>query len=71
MTEPDLPGSGGLVGDFDGNGAVDFADFLSFAGAFGTRVGDASYLADADLNVDGSIDFSDFLTFAGQFGKSL
>ena len=59
-----------LVGDLDGNGSVDFTDFLSFAGAFGSIVGDDRYLAVADLDSSGSIDFTDFLTFAGQFGKS-
>jgi len=60
-----------LLGDIDGSGSVDFTDFLSFAGAFGTSTSDAAYLAAADLDESGSIDFTDFLTFASQFGKSL
>ena len=54
--------------DFDGNGGVDFMDFLSFAGKFGMRQGDAGYDARYDLDGDGEIGFSDFLIFAGSFG---
>jgi hypothetical protein len=52
-----------LVGDFDGNRIVDFADFLLFAAAFGGSD------PDFDLTGDGRVDFSDFLEFAQQFGK--
>jgi hypothetical protein len=41
-----------LLGDINGNGSVDFTDFLQFAGAFGSSVGDSNYVAGADL--DGS-----------------
>jgi glucose/arabinose dehydrogenase len=45
--------------DFDGNGSIEFDDFLLFAGAFGTN--QARY----DLNGNGAVDFPDFLIFAG------
>lgn len=51
--------------DFDGNGAVDFNDFLAFAGAFGTA--NATY----DIDASGTVDFNDFLVFAGSFGRPL
>ena len=57
--------------DFDGDGTVGFSDFLTFAGAFGSRQGDAKYNAAQDLNSDGSIDFTDFLIFAGDFGSQV
>lgn len=49
--------------DFNGNGVVDFADFLIFAGVFGA--------ADSSVDLDGSgiVDFGDFLIFAQSFGK--
>jgi hypothetical protein len=48
--------------DFNGDGAVAFADFLLFAGAFGTVDGQF------DLNGSGGIiDFGDFLLFAQLF----
>lgn len=48
--------------DFDGNGIVDFGDFLRFAAAFGTQ--DAVH----DLDGDGSVSYPDFLLFAQDFG---
>jgi len=51
--------------DFDSSGAVDFTDFLGFAGAFGTT--DATY----DIDASGTVDFSDFLVFASSFGRPL
>ena len=56
--------------DFDGDGQVTFADFLSFAGKFGTRRGEERYDARCDLNGDGEIGFSDFLIFADSFGSA-
>ncbi|MEE2752922.1 MAG: choice-of-anchor D domain-containing protein [Candidatus Latescibacterota bacterium] len=51
--------------DFDGNGTVNFRDFLSFASAFGTS--SPTY----DINQNGVVDFSDFLIFAENFGRSV
>lgn len=53
-----------LSSDFDGSGVVDFADFLVFAGAFG------SSSATEDLDGSGTVDFADFLIFASAFGAS-
>lgn len=50
--------------DFDGNGKVDFADFLSFASVFGST--DSHH----DLNGNGKVDFPDFLIFATQFAQA-
>lgn len=68
-----IAGGGTLVKtpDFNGNGKVDFPDFLLFAAAFGKRVGDAGFLEALDLNDSGAIDFPDFLSFAQQFGKAV
>ena len=52
--------------DFNGDGQVNFADFMSFVGKFGTRRGDAEYDARYDLDSDGEIGFSDFLIFTNQ-----
>ncbi len=57
-------------GDFDGNGMVNLSDFLAFAGAFGTRSGDANYNARTDMDGSGAVDLSDFLAFAGVFGTT-
>ena len=58
------------VADFDGNGQVDFADFLVFIAQFGTSRGDSNYDAKYDLDGDGTIGFSDFLIFTSLFGTS-
>lgn len=55
--------------DFNGNGKVDFPDFLLFASTFGKRIGEAGYQDALDLDDSGAIDFLDFLSFAQQFGK--
>ena len=56
--------------DFDGDGQVTFADFLTFAGKFGTRRGEERYDARCDLNGDGEIGFDDFLIFADSFDSA-
>ena len=55
--------------DFDGNGIVDFPDFLLFVGKFGSKQGDETYEDRFDLDGNGAIDFSDFLSFVNDFGK--
>ena len=57
-------------GDFNGDGMVNLADFLAFAGGFGTRSGDANYNTQMDLDASGAVDLSDFLVFAGVFGTT-
>ena len=53
--------------DFNGDGNVDFTDFLFFANAFGTRDIFPGYVAEADLDGDGQVDFPDFLIFVSDF----
>ena len=57
--------------DFDGNGVVDFPDFLQFVGKFGARQDDDKYEAQYDLDGDGAIAFPDFLIFVSNFGKTV
>ena len=54
-----------VVGDFDGNGAVNFLDFFMFAEAFGNPVADPIY----DLDGSGEVDFRDFFIFAEAFSN--
>ena len=56
--------------DFDGDGEVNFSDFLIFARGFGRTDQDADFDARLDLNDSGAVDFQDFLLFARQFGGS-
>ena len=50
-------------GDFDGNGIVDFGDFILFAQAFGSNQ------SQFDLDGSKSVDFADFILFARRFGE--
>ena len=54
-----------VVGDFDGNGSVDFMDFFMFADAFGNSNAEPIY----DLDGSGFVDFMDFFMFADAFGS--
>ena len=58
-----------LTPDFNGDGRVNFADFLLFTAQFGLRRGDAGYEARFDLDGDGTIGFGDFLIFGRAFGR--
>ena len=60
-----------LTPDFNGDGVVNFLDFLAFASQFGTRQGDGKYDAKYDLDSDGAIGFGDFLIFSSSFGKEV
>lgn len=60
-----------LSPDFDGDGVVGFADFVQFAGVFGSSRGDGTYQAKYDLDSNGAIGFPDFLIFTNDFGKSV
>ncbi|MDE3001605.1 MAG: hypothetical protein OXU79_21225 [Gemmatimonadota bacterium] len=57
--------------DFDGNGEVDFQDFVLFAAKFDTREGDSGFERIYDLDGSGEVGFSDFLSFARLFGQTV
>ena len=56
-----------IVGDLDGNGTVEFADFLTLAANFGLEV---ETYAEGDTNCNGVVDFDDFLRMGNNFGGS-
>ena len=55
-------------GDLDGNGRVEFADFLILSAGFGNEV--ASH-AEGDIDCNGSVEFSDFLVLSANFGQTV
>ena len=65
----DATGTTGNKGDFDNNGAINFADFFTFAAAFGKTSASSNFNPVFDLDSDGTIGFSDFLTFAAGFSQ--
>ena len=58
-----------LTPDFNGDGRVDFTDFVLFTAQFGLRQGDPGYDAWYDLDGDGTIGFGDFLIFSSAFDR--
>jgi hypothetical protein len=69
------PGCGGyaaapqvVIGDLNGDGAVDVVDLLIFVETFGKLRTDPGFNPEADFNCDGSIDVVDLLIFVGNFG---
>ena len=55
-----------VIGDIDGDGEVNFGDFLQFSESFGS---DAELNPAADFDRDGAVDFPDFLIFTREFGN--
>ncbi len=56
-----------LPGDADGNGTVEFSDFLSLSRNFGREPAD---WGEGDFDRDGSVGFSDFLRLSRNFGRT-
>ena len=56
-----------LVADVNGDGIVNFNDFLLFAKSFGKARGETDFETAADATADGAVDFTDFLAFARGF----
>ena len=57
--------------DFNGNGEVDFQDFLLFVSKFNTSEGDSGYEAKYDIDGSGDVGFADFLSFVRFFGETV
>lgn len=55
--------------DFNDSGTVDFADFILFAGAFGSET--PTDLNIFDLSNNNVVDLADFLIFVADFGKTI
>lgn len=59
------PNSGG---DLDGNGTVEFADFLALSANFGNEVADHTA---GDIDCNGTVEFADFLALSANFGNTV
>ena len=55
--------------DFNGDGKVDFVDFMLFADAWKCIVGEAGCEARFDLDGDGEVGFGDFMIFSAAFNS--
>lgn len=67
LTGDDVFYFGNLPGDTDGDGAVNFSDFLALQSNFGVP----GSMSQGDFNLDGVVNFTDFLTLQSGFGSSL
>jgi hypothetical protein len=63
----DPPGCVPSEGDIDGNGTVEFADFLALSANFGT----GSTAAEGDIDCNGAVEFADFLVLSANFGQTV
>lgn len=61
-----LTAQGVLPGDFDANGAVEFADFLVLSSNFGQ----SGAYSEGNADGTGNIEFADFLILSSNFGQS-
>lgn len=60
---------GSLPGDADLNGTVEFPDFLTMSGNFGSEDAGGSF-REGDFDCNGAVEFPDFLALSGNFGQS-
>ena len=58
------------LGDLDGNGSVDFTDFLVLSENFGNTLESADH-TQGDIDCSGMVDFADFLVLADNFGTDV
>ena len=59
-----------LAGDIDCDGDVDYRDLFILARAYGSSVGQPSYVANADIICNGVIDYKDLFHLARNYGKN-
>ena len=56
-----------LIGDFNGDGAVNLSDHSLFVAVFGLSEDDDGFNAEMDMNGDGTINTADFVIFVSHF----
>ena len=61
-----LDAIGSINGDFDGNGTVEFQDFVILSNNFGN----AGQYTDGDADWNGTVEFQDFVVLSNNFGMS-
>ena len=59
-----------LCGDADGDNQVNASDFLILRKAYGSKLGDANYNAQADFDGDGQVNATDFLLLRQNYGSN-
>jgi len=59
-----------MPGDVNADGIVDLFDIVLIAAAFGSSVGQPSYISNADIYDDGKVDIFDLVVVATHFGET-
>jgi hypothetical protein len=59
----------GIPGDVDGNGAVQLADLVTVAKAYGSKPGDPNWNANADVDGNTVVGLSDLVIVAKHYGQ--
>ncbi|MDP2948395.1 MAG: cohesin domain-containing protein [Chloroflexota bacterium] len=59
-----------LVGDANGDSAVDYRDLAMLGAAYGTRQGEPGFDARVDFNGDGIVDYRDLAMLGANYGKT-
>lgn len=60
-----------IPGDLSGDGKVNILDITAAAAAYGTKLGDSKWNANADMNEDGTVNILDLTAIAKEYGKSV
>ncbi len=68
---PVIPEDPVEASDFNGDGIVNFNDFVSFAQNFGKGPDNEDFNSRFDLDENGAVGFSDFVLFSQSFGKQV
>ena len=58
-----------IPGDIDGDYDVDYKDLFILAKAYGSKIGDPSYVPETDINDDGKVNYKDLFILARNYGK--
>jgi hypothetical protein len=60
-----------VIGDLNGDRAINMSDVMILAASFNTVRGDGIYVEAYDLNSDGAINMSDVMIIAAKFNTAL
>jgi hypothetical protein len=56
------------MGDVDGNGTVEFADFVVLSANYGNSVADQTF---GDIDCNGTVEFADFVVLSANYGSTV
>ncbi len=60
-----------ILGDVNGNGAVDASDLSDLNEAYGSKLGDSNWNQQCDFKRDNKVDASDLFDLSKNYGRSI